>query len=241
MSNKQITLKEFFNGDFKEFSLDDTGRSIPNLVDGFKESQRKAIFGMLDRGEHAGIIKVAQAAAHIAKVSDYHHGEVSMEGTVVGLAQNYPGSNNINLLLPDGQFGSRLSPEAAASRYIFTKMNESFRKIYKKEDDNILQYQYVDGEQIEPNYYLPIIPMGLINGSEGIGTGYANQVRQYNPFDIIKGIKEVLNTGNSNQAFIPWFKGFSGEVKKFESKVNTFGKIFFFIIVMVLDILQGYY
>lgn len=226
MSNiqKVVTLQDFFKTDFKDFSMDHTGRSIPNLVDGFKESQRKAVYGMLDRGANAGLIKVAQAAAHIAKVSDYHHGEKSMEDTLVQLAQNFPGSNNLNLFVPDGQFGSRLSHDASASRYIYTMVSECFRKIYKKDDDNILNHKYVEGEQIEPNYYLPILPMSLINGAEGIGTGYATRCLQYSPFDVIKAIKEVLATGSVKTELKPWWNGFKGESKKVDARVLSYGK-----------------
>tara|TARA_R110002020_G_scaffold90534_33_gene220543 strand:+ start:925 stop:2235 length:1311 start_codon:yes stop_codon:yes gene_type:complete len=219
------TVKDFINTDFRDFSMDDNVRSIPSVIDGLKESQRKAIYGMSTRGESAGLIKVSRAAGHIGKESDYHHGEKSMEGTIVKLAQDFAGSNNINLLEPEGQFGSRLSPEASASRYIETKMSRHFRKVYKKEDNLILQHQHSDGMEIEPNYYLPILPMVLVNGVHGIGTGYASKIMLYNPTELKNIMIKYLDKSVLPSTIIPWFKGFSGKVTRDESSVLTYGQI----------------
>jgi DNA topoisomerase-2 len=206
-----MELKEFFSEDFKEFSLDDTKRSLPSMIDGLKESQRKIIYGMSTRGMSAGRIKVAQLAALVSEKTDYHHGEKSLETAIVGLAQDYTGANNANLLEPLGQFGSRLSPESSASRYIFTEFSSNFRELFKKEDDSILNHHYSDDMKIEPEYYLPIIPTLLVNGSIGIGTGYACKILSYNPRDIKNNIVAHLN-GKRMKTIMPWYKDFSGEI-----------------------------
>lgn len=219
-----MKIEDFMNTDFREFSLDDNTRSIPSAIDGFKESQRKAVFGMLTRGESAGLIKVSRAAGHIGKESDYHHGEKSMEDTLVKLAQDFAGSNNLNLLVPEGQFGSRLSTEPSASRYIETKLSENFRKVYKKADDIILDHKLSDGDKIEPEYYLPILPMVLVNGSQGIGTGYASKILQYNPEVIRKIMLKYLEKSTTPSTILPWFKGFKGTITREGSSVTTTGK-----------------
>lgn len=215
MKNKTITVGDFVRSELKEFSLYDNVRSIPTLFDGLKPSQRKAIYGTLIRGENAPEIQVERLAAFVAEKSDYHHGTGSLESTIVGLANNYPGSNNLNLMVPSGQFGSRLTREAAAGRYIFTKLSDNFRKLFRKEDDLILESNYSDGEKIEPKNYLPILPMVLVNGSQGTGTGHANLILSYNPKDIRKSILQVLDgkTLTPNK-LTPWFRGFSGKVEK---------------------------
>ncbi len=210
-----MKIKTFFNDHFKHFSLYDSQRSIPSIVDGLKPSQRKCIYGMLSRGESAGEIKVAQAGSMIAQVSDYHHGEGSLEGTIVGMAQEFSGSNNINLFVPEGQFGSRLSPQSAASRYIFTKMHENFRMLFRKDDDCILNYLDSDGQKIEPEYYYPILPMVLVNGSSGVGTGYSSKILNYNPAEIKKNIQQYLQ-GKKMKPMVPWYKGFNGTIEKTE-------------------------
>jgi DNA topoisomerase-2 len=218
-----MKIKDFVDTDFRAFSMDDNARSLPSVIDGLKEVQRKVIFGMIDRGESAGLIKVAQAVGHIAKVSDYHHGEKSMEETIVKLAQDFIGSNNLNLLIPEGQFGSRLSPESSAPRYIYTKLSDNFRKVYKKDDDIILTHKLSDGDKIEPNFYLPILPMILINGGSGIGTGFAYKVMQYNPKQIAKIMIKYLETGKTQTGLLPWFDGFKGNITRDENTVITTG------------------
>lgn len=213
-----MKTKAFFDTEFKGFSIYDNERSIPNMIDGFKPSQRKSIYGMVKRGENAGEIKVAQAAPYCSQVTDYHHGEVSLEGTIVGLAQKYPGSNNMNFLVPEGQFGTRLSKNPSAARYIFTKVSDDFRKIFKKDDDHILEYLHSDGMQIEPKIYYPILPTVLINGSRGTGTGFASNILNYNPKEIRELIlNEFLKRKiKVRKSLVPWYRGFTGGISRNE-------------------------
>ncbi|MEM4260956.1 MAG: DNA gyrase subunit A, partial [Candidatus Woesearchaeota archaeon] len=140
------------------------------------------------------------------------------------MAQNYPGTNNMNILEPLGQFGSRLSSEAASPRYVFTKFSENFRKLFKKDDDIILKFQEEDGVKIEPEYYIPILPTVLINGSQGVGTGYASKILGYNPKDIKDAVINILE-GKKIKPLIPWFKGFKGKVYRNGEQTIIEGKM----------------
>jgi DNA topoisomerase-2 len=214
---RAIKASRFFNSAFKEFSLYDNVRSIPTLFDGLKPSQRKVIYGMQLRGENAAEIQVERVAAQIAANTDYHHGTGSLESTIVGMANNYAGTNNMNLLIPSGQFGSRLTKEAASGRYILTKFSENFRKLYKKEDDSILENILVDGEKIEPKFYIPLLPMVLVNGAQGTGTGHACLIMNYHPEAVRDAcLKVVLGKKLPMNTLVPWFNGFSGDVERVE-------------------------
>jgi DNA topoisomerase-2 len=211
-----MRIKQFFDEEFKLFSVYDNIRSIPK-ADGFKPSQRKVIYGMLKRGENADEIRVETAANHISAVSDYHHGASSLIGTIAKMAQNFAGSNNVNLLMPNGQFGSRLDPAPGAGRYIYTELSKSFRQLFKKEDDVILEAQYSDEMQIEPKHYLPILPILLINGASGTGTGYATNILSYDPEDLKNNILAVLN-GKKPKEVLPFYRGFKGKVYRNEKQ-----------------------
>ena len=103
---------------------------------------------------------------------------MSLQGAIVNMAQDFVGSgNNINLLLPNGQFGTRLQggKDSASPRYIFTELNPITRKIFINEDDDVLNYLDDDGLKIEPDFYVPIIPIVLINDIQGIGTGFVQK------------------------------------------------------------------
>jgi DNA topoisomerase-2 len=156
-------------------------------------------------------VKVSIAAPGIQEVSAYHHGDIS--GVLVNMAQNFTGANNLPYLEAIGQFGSRLSPEASATRYIFTKLNQNFRKVFLKEDEDILEYLDDDGKSIEPKFYLPIIPNVLLNGSEGMGVGFASKVFSYKPADIIGACEDAIK-GKKIRKLIPWYKGFTGTIDK---------------------------
>jgi DNA topoisomerase-2 len=214
-SKQSIRVKNFMNSAFKTFSLYDNVRSIP-AIDGLKPSQRKALYGVSLRGENAGFMQVERLSAHVASTTDYHHGVGSMEGTIAGMgATKYPGSNNMNLFIPEGQFGSRLTKEPGAGRYIETALSPFFRQLMRKEDDAILEHNMVDGEKIEPKLYLPILPLALINGASGTGTGHACEIKSYKPHDIRDAVLKVLNGKKLVEGtLIPWFRGFHGDVDR---------------------------
>lgn len=133
-------------------------------------------------------------AGYIAENSAYHHGEMSLVETIIGMAQNHTGSNNINLLMPNGQFGSRNQggKDHASARYIFTVLNRVSRMIFPEPDDHVLTYVEDDGQIVEPEYYMPIIPMILVNGCQGIGTGWSTFIPNFNPRELCDIIKRKL-------------------------------------------------
>lgn len=221
MHIKEYRLKDFINTDLKVFSNLDNYRSIPSIIDGFKDSQRKAVFAMINNGNSE--IKVAQLGSYAAKETHYAHGEVSMCDTIINLAQNFPGSNNMNLFEPIGQFGSILSPEASAPRYIYTKPSKYMRKLLRVEDDLILENNYIDGDKVEPINYFPVLPIWLINWTEGIGTGHATKILPRNP-KLIAQLMHKLVSGVTPQqrtideAMTPWFGSWKGLVKSGENE-----------------------
>jgi DNA topoisomerase-2 len=194
-SKLNVDYKSFVDKDLIHFSNRDLQRSINHICDGLKESTRKIIYSCFKKKLYTNEIKVAQLSGYVSEVSAYHHGENSLQQAIVGMAQIYVGTNNINLLSPNGQFGSRCQggQDASSARYIFTLLSKLSRLIFKEEDNAILNYQNDDGQQIEPEYYVPIIPMILVNGGIGIGTGYSTNIPQYNPSDIINICKIICN------------------------------------------------
>lgn len=137
----------------------------------------------------------------------------SMEGSIIAMAQDFVGTNNLNLILSKGQFGSRLKggEDSAASRYIFTKLNDLTHLIFRKEDNDVLTYSDDDGFPIEPIFYVPIIPMILVNGASGIGSGYSTSVPSYNPIDIINYLQNKLK-GKKNISLEPYYRNFKGTI-----------------------------
>jgi DNA topoisomerase-2 len=162
-------------------------------------------------------MKVAQLASSVAFETHYHHGEQGIGGVICNLAQDFAGSNNLNWLEPIGQFGSRLCPVPAATRYIFTKLSKNFRQYFKKEDDIILDHLYEDDDKIEPKFFIPTLPGVLLNSSQGIGTGFASNILARNEKELSNYINAKL-TGKSISDFklLPYFNGFKGSVKHIE-------------------------
>ena len=208
----EISFEEFVNKELVLFSLADLQRSIPSIMDGQKPGQRKVLYCVKKRNLKKDM-KVAQLAGYVGEHSAYHHGEQSLVGTIVNLAQDYVGSNNINLLVPSGQFGTRIEggKDHASGRYIFTRMASLMRSIFPEQDDPLLTYLTEEGQSIEPDCYLPIIPMILVNGGEGIGTGWSCFIPNYNPRDLIENIKRlILNL--ELLPMIPFYRGFKGTI-----------------------------
>ena len=210
--NQSIT--QFVNNELINFSIADLERSIPNLMDGFKPSQRKVLYGCIKRNLYSEM-KVAQLSGYISEHTSYHHGEVSLQGTIVNMAQDFVGSNNINLLDPIGQFGTRLQGgrDSGSPRYIFTRLLPITKILFNEHDSILLDYLEDDGLKIEPKYYIPLIPMLLVNGSEGIGTGYSTNIPCYNPTEIIDNLKKLINNPEAELSpMIPWYSKFKGTI-----------------------------
>jgi DNA topoisomerase-2 len=228
-NNKNIPFYEFVNKDLIHFSNSDNVRSLPNICDGLKPSQRKILYGAFKRKLDNDEIKVAQLSGYISEHTGYHHGEASLQGAIINMAQDFCGSNNINILRPNGNFGSRRmgGKDSASPRYIFTQLSELSRYIYINKDESILKYNIEEGDIVEPIVYYPILPMILINGSEGIGTGFSTSIPPHNPLDVIKNIKDYLSGTliNNLSDLLPWYKGFIGDINKVnDTTFTTSGK-----------------
>ncbi|CUG90622.1 kinetoplast and nucleus-associated type II DNA topoisomerase, putative [Bodo saltans] len=214
---KMLTIPTFVDKELIHFANAGNLRALPSAVDGLKPSQRKILWSCFRRGNANESLKVSQLSGYISEVSAFHHGEMSLQQTIIKMAQDYVGSNNINLLEPEGQFGSRqhLGSDHAAARYIFTKLSPLARLIFPKEDDELLQFVEDEGKYVEPRFYVPIIPMLLVNGSVGIGFGFACTVQMHHPLDVVTVVRRMMRKNTPTQALEglrPWAVGYSGSV-----------------------------
>lgn len=236
----QVNISDFIDGELIKFSISDCARSIPNIMDGFKESHRKILYAcfLKNLSYNSKTLKVAQLSGFVAEKTNYHHGEQNLYDTITKMAHDFPGSNNIPLLYRDGAFGSRLNGgrDAANARYIFTKLDELTRLIFRPEDDCLLERNIDDGDEVEPKYYVPIIPMILVNGcSTGIGTGWSSSIPCYNPLELIECIYIWLKNNTIYEdeeetisilpELTPWYRGFQGDIERNGTKYTTYGKI----------------
>ncbi|XP_029370164.1 DNA topoisomerase 2-beta isoform X1 [Echeneis naucrates] len=209
---RHLSYNDFINKELILFSNSDNERSIPSLVDGLKPGQRKVLFTCLKRNDKREV-KVAQLAGSVAEMSAYHHGEQALMMTIVNLAQNFVGSNNVNILQPLGQFGTRINggKDAASPRYIFTMLSPLAKLLFPAVDSNLLKFLYDDNQKVEPEWYIPIIPLVLVNGAEGIGTGWACKIPNYDPREIVNNINRMLNHQDP-LPMLPSYKNFKGVI-----------------------------
>lgn len=211
---RKVDISDFIDKDLIHFSSYDNHRSIPSIVDGFKPTQRKVLFAAMKRNKIKKTeIKVAQFSGYVSEKTDYHHGEASIVGTIINMAQNFVGSNNCNLLMPNGQFGTRImgGKDSSSERYIFTNISNIAHHIFNESDNPLLNFIDSEGTMVEPEYYVPTIPMILINGSLGIGTGFSTNVLPHKLEDIIENIKLKLK-GDEIKPLKPYYRNFSGNI-----------------------------
>lgn len=219
-AQKEVSYYEFIHKELITFSIYSVERAIPSIMDGFKPSQRKIYYAAELKGLYGDKeIKVAQFGGFISEKTGYHHGEESLNKAIVAMAQDFVGSNNINLLMPNGSFGSRISggKDYSAPRYIFTQLNDLSKIIFNPYDYDVLEKQYDDADknkdkEIEPKYYAPIMPMILINGTNGIATAYATDISPVNPRDIYENILLILKDEKPKK-MKPWFRNFGGAIE----------------------------
>lgn len=230
----KITYDDFVNKELILFSMADNFRSIPSVIDGFKPGQRKVIYTCFKRNLFKKEVKVLDLAGSVNGLTEYAYGDASLQQTIIAMAQNFVGSNNINCLEPGGNFGSRLQggSDAASARYTHTRLSPFARKIFHPADDAILTYQETEDKKVEPDMYVPVLPMLLVNGTDGIGTGWSSTIPNYKPEDIVDNLKRRI-AGESKEDMVPmmpWFRGFHGETEdigdnrfKFTGKIQQTG------------------
>ncbi|KAI9823498.1 MAG: DNA topoisomerase 2 [Sarea resinae] len=208
----KISYTDFVNKELILFSMADNMRSIPSVIDGLKPGQRKVLWSCFKRNLKKDL-KVVELAGLVSGLAAYQHGEASLQQTIVGLAQTFAGSNNVNCLEPSGNFGSRLQGggDCASARYIYTRLSPFARRVFHQLDDPLLTYNTDDEKLIEPQIYCPVVPMILVNGADGIGTGWSSQIPNYNPEDIVENLKLMMD-GQPPKTMTPWFRGWTGEI-----------------------------
>ncbi|KAL9599418.1 MAG: hypothetical protein Q9219_003855 [cf. Caloplaca sp. 3 TL-2023] len=211
-SSNKISYSDFVNKELILFSMADNMRSIPSVVDGLKPGQRKVLFACFKKNLKKDM-KVVELAGSVSGLTAYQHGEASLQSTIVGLAQTFVGSNNLNCLEPSGNFGSRLEGgnDSASPRYIYTRLSPFARRVFHSSDEALLTYNTDDEKTIEPEMYVPVVPLVLINGADGIGTGWSSSIPNYNPEDIVENLKLMMD-GEPLKPMTPWFRGFKGTV-----------------------------
>eukprot|EP00931_Biecheleriopsis_adriatica_P050491 TRINITY_DN29237_c0_g2_i1.p1 TRINITY_DN29237_c0_g2~~TRINITY_DN29237_c0_g2_i1.p1 ORF type:complete len:1522 (-),score=282.44 TRINITY_DN29237_c0_g2_i1:17-4582(-) len=220
----EASYRDFMDKQYIHFSTYDNVRSIPRLLDGLKPSQRKVIYWA--RQHLRGEKKVSQIMGLVSSATSYHHGEASLEKVIVSMAQNFIGTNNLNLLEPIGMFGTRLNGRDvhASARYIHTAMSPLSRFIFRKEDDDVLERQFEDGQLIEPKSLLPIFPLVLVNGFLGIGTGWACECPNYDPLEVVNALEKWIDGKPISPRLKPSYKGFQGNISVSNGKYYSSGK-----------------
>lgn len=222
-TESRLDYSDFINKELIHFSMLDNERSIPSLMDGLKPGQRKILFSCFKR-KLTSEVKVAQLAGYVAEHSAYHHGEKSLEGTIVGMAQTFVGSNNTNLLVPSGQFGTRMQggKDAASGRYVFTCLEKAARVLFHEADEALLEFLDEDGQKIEPKFYVPVVPFVLLNGARGIGTGWSTDIPMYDPRVVVSNLRRMLHGDKVREALVPWYRGFAGHIAPLDGKPGAF-------------------
>lgn len=211
-SQDATNFEDFFDKSFLHFSAYDNVRSIPKLMDGLKPSQRKVLYWAIRQLKTEK--KVSQITGLVSSATSYHHGEQSLVKVIVNLAQDFVGTNNLNLFEPIGMFGTRLHGRDvhASARYINTKLSPLVPYIFLKEDLDLLPPQLEEGNEIEPRMLLPIFPLVLVNGFIGIGTGWATQGPNFDALQVVDRLMSLIQGEQSDAKLIPSYRGFQGSV-----------------------------
>ena len=200
-------------------------RSLPGIWDGFKECQRKIFYAIRLRN-YKKTLDLEKIMGAVKEITGYKHGGAALLETITKMAQGFVGRNNIPLFVNDGEFGTRSGVKGpggdhAASRYISTMEEDVSRCVFSSLDDDLLVRLYEDNDLVEYDFYMPVVPMLLINGSEGIGCGWSTTIPNYNPLDLVEWIREWIN-GNEKELekLKPWYRGFKGDISLIKDKIT---------------------
>jgi DNA topoisomerase-2 len=212
-------IEDFFDTEYRDYAkYTISNRAIPSVIDGFKPSGRKIAFigNRIFKSPTDKPLKVFQLAGRIASEAYYHHGNGSLESAIITMTQDF--KNSMPVFQGVGQFGSLRSPEAGAPRYVGVKFNENFRLLYK--DFELCTPRYEEGTEIEPDFFLPIIPTVLLNGGSGIAVGFATNIFNRHPLDLIDACLDVLDKKEIRE-LRPWINGFYGDFVRSEENKKS--------------------
>ena len=208
MTKRTKTITEFLDTDYKEYSMSViTERAIPSVIDSFKPVQRK-IIDMANEIWKTGnekSIKVFQLCGQTCAKKLYVHGDQSCNGAIINMCQGF--KNNLVMLEADGQVGSLRVRSAASPRYVGCHLSPNFRLVYK--DFELLERRYEEGQEIEPKYFLPILPTAILSGGSGLAVGHASNILNRNPKDVVNACIDYLNDKKIKE-LKPWLSEFSG-------------------------------
>ena len=202
------TVTSFFDKEYLDYARYVVeNRAIPSCIDGLKPTQRKVVYiaNKIWKTGNEKPMKLFQLAGRVASEAFYHHGNTSLESSMVGMAQKF--KNSLPLLEGVGQFGSLRSPAAGAPRYISAKLHPNFRLLYQ--DFDLLENKIEEGEKIEPAFFLPIVPTVILNGTSGIAVGFATNILNRNPKDVVDACISTLNN-KKMKVLAPWIQEFKG-------------------------------
>lgn len=216
-SQSETTVEDFVHHELlPQYALASLRRAIPSL-DGFKEALRKVFYGARSLKLTADL-SVANAAGKISAHTNYHHRGTAMEDTIIGMAADYAGTSNINLLLPHGQFGTRHKHAAASAAYPKVCLNAPVHELlFPPVDDAVLDYVTDEGKRVEPTLYAPIIALPLVFGCKGIATGWSTDVPMFHPLDVVDATTAILDGTTPAEDMVPWYRGFSGTVTRVDA------------------------
>ena len=206
-------LTDYYEKDVPAYAFYDNIRKI-NGIDGLKLSQRKIIYAAFKRC-YDNWIKTDTMCAQTQIDTNYIHGAANLESVIDNLAANYVGANNYPLMTGNsGGFGCRISPRPSAGRYTRVKLSDVSKKLFMEIDNNVLEKQYFEGQYIEPKFLIPIFPVMFLNGSNGMSTGFSNEIQPRNPEEIIEYIKKKINgVEHPRMQLLPWFRNHLGKVE----------------------------
>ena len=207
------TITDYYEKDVPAYASYDNLRKICG-IDGLKLSQRKLIYAAFKRC-YSSWLKTDTMCAQTQIDTNYIHGAANLEVVIDNLVASYVGANNYSLLTGNsGGFGCRISPRPSAGRYTRVMLSNISKKLFIESDNNILEKQYFEGQYIEPKFLVPVFPVMFLNGTNGMSTGFSNEIQPRNPFEIIEYIKKKINgTEKPRMALLPWFKGHLGKVE----------------------------
>lgn len=207
-------VSDFLNTELVAYAAYDNIRKIPSYIDGLKMSQRKVIYTLMKKYPKE-FVKTETLANITAAFTNYLHGANNIATTVcTTMTQNFVGANNYALTTGNsGGWGCRINPSAAAPRYTRICLSNVTKAIMHEDDEEIIGRQFFEGDYIEPKFFVPVFPVLLLNGSKGLSTGFSCTIYPRNPGEVITYIKKKISGINPKTPLLPWFKGFTGEVR----------------------------
>jgi DNA topoisomerase-2 len=214
----------------RAFQTNNLEQKLDHFVDGQNQSSRKILHGAIvyfSKNMNSSV-KVYQLGGGVSESQNYHHGDASLCASIKNRAFIDVGGVQVPIFQPHGQFGTRNNTKSASERYVETNLTNIVDILFNPNDYYLLDFNFEGEKRVEPKYFIPIIPLAILESKELPAHGWKLQLWARDAFQVIDVVKTMIDANIRIPTLNPtrYFGNYvwNGEFRNIRGRPFTVGK-----------------